>query len=70
MFEFFDSVLGAIEVALNFLYNTINALVTAVDVLANAMVLPGELAIFLPGIIGSAILVSVSLAVVKFLVGR
>lgn len=70
MFEFFDSVLGAIETALNFLYNIINALLTAVDVITNAAVLPTKLAVFLPGIIGSAILVAVSLGVVKFLVGR
>lgn len=70
MAAFFNQVMGAIETALSFLYNVINALVTAVDAISNAVVLPAKLAAFLPGIIGSAILVTVSLGVVKFLVGR
>lgn len=70
MAEFFSQVLGAIEAAFGFLTNVVNALLTAVDALSNAVVLPAKLAVFLPGVIGSAILVTVSLAVVKFLVGR
>ena len=70
MIDFLSQLKGAVDTALNFLFNIINALATAVDAVTNAVVLPTKLAAFLPGIIGSAILVTVSLGVVKFLLGR
>ena len=70
MANFFNQILGAIETALTFLFNFINSLVMAIDSITFAVALPPVLAGFLPGIVGSAIIIVVSLAVVKFLVGR
>lgn len=70
MAEFFNFVVGAIETALTFLYNMINALLLAYDAIFTAVSLSTNLALILPGILGSAVLITVSLGVVKFIVGR
>lgn len=70
LFEFFDGVLKALEVVVTFIYNVVDATITAVTMIAHAIAVPFELVGFLPGIIGSCVLVTVAIGVVKFLLGR
>lgn len=70
MFDFFDQILGFIESVWQFVINIINSLVIALETLTTAVRLPLELVAYVPGILGSSIVVVVSLAIVKFIVGR
>lgn len=70
MFDFFDKVIGFIESLFQFVINIINSLIIAVETLTRAVTLPLELVAYLPGILGSAVTIVISLSIVKFLVGR
>lgn len=70
MFDFFEKVLGFIETVFEFFINLVESLFMALEVLAKSIVFPLELAGLMPSIIGSAMTIVVSLAVVKFIVGR
>lgn len=70
MFDFFDKILGFIESAWQFVINIINSLVIALETLTQSVTLPLKLVAYVPGILGSAITIVVSLAIVKFIVGR
>lgn len=70
MFDFFDQVLGILNTAWTFFTNIINSLILAFDTLSNAVMLPAELALFMPSVISSCVIIMLALAVVKFLVGR
>ena len=70
MFDFFEKILGFIETVFEFFINLVESLFMAIEVLAKAVVFPIELSGLMPSILGSAMLIVVSLAVVKFIVGR
>lgn len=70
MFDFFEKVLGFIQTVFDFFINLIKSLLMAFNVLAEAIRVPIYLSGFLPAILGAALLVVVSLAVIKFIVGR
>lgn len=70
MFDFFNHVIGYIESIWQFFINIINSLIMAVETLAKAVSLPLELIAYVPGILGGAITLVVSLSIVKFIVGR
>lgn len=70
MFDFFEKVLGFIETVFEFFINLVESLFMALEVLAKSIVFPLELSGLMPSIIGSAMVIVVSLAVVKFIVGR
>lgn len=53
----------------NFLSNMISGLITAISVLLSAVTLPPTLLGFVPGIIGTSILVVGSIGVIKLIVG-
>lgn len=68
--EFFDGVLKAFEVIVTFIYNVVDATITAATMIGQAMTVPFELVGFLPGVVGSCVLVTVAIGVAKFLLGR
>ena len=70
MFDFFEKILGFIETVFEFFINLVESLFMALEVLTKAVVFPIELSGLMPSIIGSAMLIVVSLSVVKFIVGR
>lgn len=70
MFDFFEKVLGFIETVFEFFINLVESLFMALEVLSKSIVFPLELAGLMPSVIGSAMVIVVSLAVVKFIVGR
>lgn len=70
MFDFFNQILGIALSLYEFAINTINSFITAVEVLLTSMAFPVMLSGFLPSVIGSAMLIVVNFAVVKFLAGR
>ncbi len=53
----------------NFVSNMISGLITAISVLLSAVTLPPFLVGFVPGIIGTSILVVGSIGVIKLIVG-
>lgn len=70
MFDFFAKVLGFIETVFEFFINFIESLFKSIEILAKSVIFPFELVGFLPSIIGSALIIVVSLGVIKFLIGR
>ena len=70
MFDFFEKILGFVESAFAFFINFCESLFTALEVLLSSLTLPIFLSGFLPGILGSCVVILTSLAVVKFIVGR
>ena len=70
MFDFFNKVIGFIETVFEFFINLVESLFMALQVLVEAIRVPIFLSGFLPAVLGSALIVVVSLAVVKFIVGR
>lgn len=70
MFDFFNQILGIALSLYEFAINTINSFITAVEVLMTSIAFPVMLSGFLPSVIGSAMIIVVNFAVVKFLAGR
>lgn len=70
MFDFFSQILGFIETVFEFFINFIESLFQAFVVLLSAIELPIQLVGFLPQILGSAMIIVVSLGVIKFIIGR
>lgn len=70
MFDFFAKVLGFLESAFSFLINFIENLFLLLELLVSSIVFPLTLTGFLPNIFGTAVLVFLAIAVVKFILGR
>ena len=70
MFDFINQVLGVIETVFEFFINLVESLFMALEVLSKSIVFPLELSGYMPSVLGSAMAIVVSLAVVKFIVGR
>lgn len=70
MFEFFDQILGYIEMFFTFFTNMVRSLGMAFTLLTTSISFPMTLTEFMPPLIGSAVVVFVSIYVVKFIIGR
>lgn len=70
MFDFFEKILGFIESIWQFFINLINSTILAIETLLSSIILPLELASIVPSILGASVSIVVSLAIVKFIVGR
>lgn len=70
MFDFFSKILGYVESFFDFFINLVESLFTALEVLSKSIVFPLELSGLMPSILGSAMLIVISLAVAKFVIGR
>lgn len=70
MFDFFAQVLGYIHLFATYFTNFLTALGVFINTVGDAIGTPIFVAGFMPSIIGSSMLVVISLGVVKFLIGR
>lgn len=70
MFDFFDKIVGFLETLWDFFINLVNSLIVALTATVTAATLPVTLMPFLPAIIGSAVMIVIAFAVVKFIIGR
>lgn len=67
MFGFFDHVLQFLEMAGTYLTNIATALIKGIGFLGITLQLPFALAGFMPGIIGTAIILTTGILVLRFL---
>ena len=70
MFDFFEKVLGFFDTIFNFFINLIESYLMAINVVAESIRLPIFLSGFLPAFLGAALLIVISLSVIKLIVGR
>lgn len=70
MFDFFEKILGYVIMAVEFLLQIIESLITALGMVASVVVLPPVIAGYMPTVIASAVMITMSIAVVKFIIGR
>lgn len=70
MFDFFDKIIGYIEMAWDFLISIIESLLQLLVLTSTTVSLPLNLVGYLPSVLGVSVLVSVSVYVVKLIVGR
>lgn len=67
MFDFFDILLGYVRFFFEFVVGIVESVVTAVSMILMALSLPQWLAGYLPGILGSAVIITAAIAVVRFI---
>ena len=70
MFDFFNQIIGYIQTAFDFLLNLIESLIMAVVFVSNSSAVVLSMSAFMPAIIGTCVVITVAIAVVKFLIGR
>lgn len=70
MIEILQSLWGYAQAGFEALENMIESLLTAIGILATVTVFPQAIMGYVPGIIGSSILLTVTIYVAKFIVGR
>lgn len=70
MFDALGKILGFIQSAFDFFLNMIESLIQAVVFLASSVPFVTGLIPYLPSVIGSCVLITLSVAIVKFLIGR
>lgn len=70
MFDFFNQIIGYVETAFDFLLNFIESLITAVVFVSNSSAVVLSMAGFMPTIIGTCLVIVVSISIIKFLIGR
>lgn len=70
MFDFFSKILGFIETVFEFFINLVESLFKVFEVLMQAIEVPVQLLVFLPSFLGSALIIAVSIGVIKFIIGR
>lgn len=70
MFEFFSKIIGFISSVWDYFINFIESLVQAVAFLVSSSAFAVALIGYMPGIIGTAIVVFLAVFIVKFLIGR
>lgn len=70
MFEFFAEIIGYAGAAFQFLLNFINSIITAFVFVTNSLTFTVSLVGFVPAIIGSGIVITIGVCVMKFVVGR
>lgn len=70
MFEFFDTIIGYVDVLWTFFMNFIESMGTALGVLSSATVVSQYISPLLPGIIGGSVVITLGIYVSKFVIGR
>ena len=70
MIDFFEKVLGFFESFFEFFLNIVESLFAGIAVLSTSLTLPYFLIGYLPAILGSAMLIIIALAIIKFIIGR
>lgn len=69
MLQFFESIADFLATAWQMVINFFSSLVTAIDVVTNAALMPHFILFYVPSFIGSCILMVLSIGVIKLLVG-
>lgn len=69
MFAFFDEVISFFRTIGQFLFNMVEAIISAFTLLQTATALPITFVSLMPGIIGTAIVIFLAIYVIKFIVG-
>lgn len=70
MFDFFNQLIGYIEVVFNYLYNTVTSFIMALGFLATSLSFPQAILGSLPPIIASSVLCVMAVYVIRFLIGK
>lgn len=70
MIEILQNIWGIVQTGWQFLSNMIETTITAVSILTTSVVLPNSIVPFLPAILGSSVIITVTIFVTKFLIGR
>lgn len=70
MFDFFDKILGFVEIIWDYFINLIESLAMAVYFVGTSVSFTTYIVPFMPAIIGSAIVVFMAIYLIKFLIGR
>lgn len=70
MFDFFDILLGYVRFFFEFVVGMVESTVTAVSMILTSLSLPQLLAGYLPGILGSAVMITSAIAVVRFIANK
>lgn len=70
MFDFFSKILGYVESFFEYFVDFLESLMTALGILISSIAVPLSLSSMLPTILSSAVIIVVSLAVAKFIIGR
>ncbi len=69
MLDFFDSVINFFELIWQFVTNLISGIVTLLNILVQAVLIPPMLTGFVPGFIGSCIIAVAAIGVAKLIAG-
>lgn len=70
MFDFFDSLIGYIEVVFEYISTIIGSLITFVTIIPQAISFPLSLIGLLPVLIGTSLLTVIGVSVIKLIIGR
>lgn len=70
MLDFFEKVLGFLDMVVQLIMSSVESLATLLLVIPSAIALPQLAALALPGIIGTSVLVVLVIGVAKLLLGR
>lgn len=70
MFDFFNKILGYVELLWTYFTNFIESVVTALQLLLVSMSFPQSLTPLMPPIIGTAIAVFLAIYLIRFMIGR
>lgn len=70
MFDFFNTIIGYIEMAWEYFTNLIATIVFACQMITASLTFPRMLVGVVPAVVGAAILIFIAVYVVKFFIGR
>ena len=70
MFDFFDTIIGYIELAWSYFLNLIHTIVFACQMITASLAFPRQLVGVVPFALGAAIMIFIAVYVVKFFIGR
>lgn len=70
MIDILQNIWGIVQTLWQFLSNMIQTTITVTSILTTSVVLPQSIVPFLPSILGSSVILTVTIFVAKFLIGR
>lgn len=70
MFDFFDILLGYVRFFFELVVGVVESTVTAVSLILTSLSLPQFLVGYLPGILGTAVMITTAVAVVRFIANK
>ncbi len=70
MLDFFETVIGYIEMVWDFFLNLINSLLTLITTLVSAVLLPPAVAVMVPSFLAASVTAVAGIAICKLVIGR